>query len=58
MPADVEPSTRELRRTEAVRLALAGAAVLCVVGAGLVLWSRSGDAVFSSLVLSALAWCF
>jgi hypothetical protein len=37
---------------------LALAAVACLVGAGLLLWARSGDAIFSDLVLSALAWCF
>ena len=34
------------------------ATVACLVGAGLLLWARSGDAIFSDLVLTALAWCF
>ena len=38
---------------------LAGAAVvLCLVAAGLLLWSQHGAAVFSDTVLAALAWCF
>jgi hypothetical protein len=37
---------------------LAAATVACLVGAGLLLWARSGEAIFSDLVLSALAWCF
>jgi hypothetical protein len=39
------------------RLLVAGA-VGCAVAAGLLLWSRQGDAVFSDMVLAALAWCF
>jgi hypothetical protein len=35
-----------------------GAGILCLVGAGLVLWAHQGDAVFSDVVLAALAWCF
>ncbi len=38
--------------------ALAAAAVGCLVVAGLLLWSRQGEAVFSDTVLAALAWCF
>jgi hypothetical protein len=34
------------------------AALGCIVAAGLLLWSRQGDAVFSDMVLTALAWCF
>jgi hypothetical protein len=34
------------------------ASVVFLVVAGLLLWKRSGDAVFSDLVLAALAWCF
>src|SRR3954452_22303792 len=47
-----EPSPSPLGR------ALIGAAVGCVVAAGILLWSRHGDAVFSDMVLTALAWCF
>jgi hypothetical protein len=39
-------------------LILSAAAALCLVGAGLLLWWRYGDAVFSDTVLAALAWCF
>ncbi len=34
------------------------ASVACLVGAGLLLWSQQGDAVFNDVVLAALAWCF
>jgi hypothetical protein len=37
---------------------LVGGAVLCAAAAGLLLWSRQGEAVFSDMVLTALAWCF
>jgi hypothetical protein len=39
------------------RLLLAGAAI-CLVGAGLLLWWHRGAAVFSDVVLAAIAWCF
>jgi hypothetical protein len=29
-----------------------------VVVAGLLLWDRSGDAVFADMVSAAIAWCF
>jgi hypothetical protein len=32
-------------------------AILAVVGAGLVLWSARGAAVFTDVVSAALAWC-
>jgi len=38
--------------------ALLGGAIVCLTAAGLLLWSRTGEAVFSDMVLSALAWCF
>ena len=40
------------------RVALVGGGIACLVGAGLLLWTYRGDAVFSDLVLTALAWCF
>jgi hypothetical protein len=46
------------RRSNRPALIVAGAAALCLVGAGLLLWSRHGAAVFSDTVLAALAWCF
>ena len=39
-------------------LIIAALAALCLVGTGLLLWSRQGAAVFSDTVLAALAWCF
>jgi hypothetical protein len=47
----------EPRSGLAVRM-LVGAAVGSLVLAGVVLWSHRGDAVFSDVVLAALAWCF
>ncbi len=37
---------------------LAGAAVASLVAAGLLLWSKTGPAVFGDMVLAAVAWCF
>jgi hypothetical protein len=39
------------------RVLVAGAAI-CLVGAGLLLWWHRGAAVFSDVVLAAIAWCF
>jgi hypothetical protein len=38
--------------------ALAAAALGCLVIAGLLLWGSRGEAIFSDMVLAALAWCF
>ena len=46
------------RRTSRAALLVAAVAALCLVGAGLLMWARHGDAVFSDTVLAALAWCF
>jgi hypothetical protein len=46
------------RRSHRPALALAAAAALCLVGAGLLLWARHGSAVFGDMVVTALAWCF
>jgi hypothetical protein len=37
---------------------LVGGAVLSVTVAGLLLWSHRGGAVFSDMVIAAVAWCF
>jgi hypothetical protein len=37
---------------------LLGGAVLALLAAGLVLWSRDGEAVFAAYLLAAIAWCF
>jgi hypothetical protein len=37
---------------------LAGAAVGCLLVAGILLWASRGEAVFGDTVLAALAWCF
>jgi hypothetical protein len=46
------------RRASRAALLVVAAAALCLVGAGLLLWSRHGAAVFGDTVLAALAWCF
>ena len=46
------------RRSNRPALLVAAMAGLCLVAAGLLLWSRHGAAVFSDTVLAALAWCF
>jgi hypothetical protein len=58
MNLDADRSEAMPSGTRGAGLLLAAAAVACLVGAGLLLWARSGDAIFSDLVLSALAWCF
>ena len=47
----------ETRSSFAVR-ALAAATAACLVVGGLLLWASRGDAVFSDMVLAAIAWCF
>lgn len=37
---------------------LIGLAAAGLLAAGLALWSRHGDAVFTDVILAALAWCF
>jgi hypothetical protein len=46
------------RRPQRLAIGVAAAAALCLVAAGLLLWSRHGAAVFSDTVMAALAWCF
>jgi hypothetical protein len=58
MRGQLQHSVSGERRWEAMRLGAIIAAIACLVGAGLLLWSRNGDAVFSDLVLNAVAWCF
>jgi hypothetical protein len=41
-----------------IGLSLVAAAILCIVASGGLLWWRYGGAIFSSMVLSTLAWCF
>ncbi len=56
MHTDLQPSS-EARSSFAIR-ALVAAAIGSLVIAGLLLWTSRGDAVFSDMVLAALAWCF
>ena len=51
-------AARPVRRAARPALLLVGGAAICLVGAGLLLWWHRGAAVFSDLVLAALAWCF
>jgi hypothetical protein len=37
---------------------LIGAAILCIVASGGLLWWRYGGSVFNDMVLAGLAWCF
>lgn len=37
---------------------LVGGAVVMLIGAGLALWARRGDAVFADWLLTAIAGCF
>jgi hypothetical protein len=56
MHTDLQPSS-EARSSFATR-ALVAAAIGSLVIAGLLLWTSRGDAVFSDMVLAAIAWCF
>jgi hypothetical protein len=55
--ATARPAAEEPRPSRAGPVLLVGS-VACLVGAGLLLWSQQGDAVFNDVVLAALAWCF
>jgi hypothetical protein len=57
MDAEADRSL-DVKRTSLAGQVLIFAAVGCVVAAGLVLWGLRGDAIFSDMVLTALAWCF
>ena len=41
-----------------VALAAGALAFSGLAGAGLLMWAAQGDAVFTQVVLAALAWCF
>ena len=56
--ASLHADEREAFRPSRLGRVLVLASVACLVGAGLLLWARQGDAVFSDVVLAALAWCF
>lgn len=55
----IAPDDRENVRTAgALGRGLVVGALLCLTGAGLLLWWWQGDAVFGQYLLGALAWCF
>lgn len=33
-------------------------ALLCLLGAGMVLWASHGPSIFANMVSAAIAWCF
>ena len=45
-------------RTNRIAWILVGSGMAFLVAAGLLLWWRYGAAVFSDVVVAALAWCF
>lgn len=56
--APSEPDARAAPPVPRAAALLAGLAVAALAGAGLLLWSAQGPAVFTDVVLAALAWCF
>ena len=56
--AEDDGFARPARRSQRPALVMVAVATLSLVGAGLLLWARHGDAVFNDTVLAALAWCF
>jgi hypothetical protein len=59
MRVEARPTEAETdHRTTWSGTALWAGAAACLVAAGLLLWAVRGGAVFSDMVLSALAWCF
>jgi hypothetical protein len=62
MPQDTaadQPERRSIRNGAPLSVVLLAGVGLSLVGAGALLWSRYGSAVFvDNPVLAALAWCF
>ncbi len=59
MSSSIEPTDRsDGEASGRTGMVLVAAAVALLVGAGLLLWWRHGDAVFGDMVLAGLAWCF
>ncbi len=58
MSVGAERSASRLERMQLGSRVLIGTAIVCLVLSGVLLWARHGDAIFSDLVLAALAWCF
>lgn len=61
-PESTPPATPERTAPAApvsrAAVLLVGLAFAALAGAGLLLWSVQGPAVFNDVVLAALAWCF
>ena len=56
---NAEPASGDSRPGDhRLALSLAGGAALCLVAAGTLLWWKHGVAVFGSMVMAGLAWCF
>lgn len=58
MSVEAGTSKPKARQSGVAGRALIGASIACLVGAGIMLWQRQGEAVFGEMVLAALAWCF
>lgn len=56
--AGPDPDRMDGRKRRAAGRMLVAGAVLCLVASGGLMWWRYGEAVFESLVTSAIAWCF
>jgi hypothetical protein len=48
----------QTNRSQYLARGLWAVAVISIIGAGLLLWSHQGEAVFASMVSAAIAWCF
>jgi len=55
MSPGIDHASKQERQTGRL---LIGAALLCVVASGGLLWWRYGGSVFNDMVLAGLAWCF
>ena len=53
-----QESVDQTRHVNRPALLVVAGSALCLVGAGLLLWSQHGPAVFSDMLVAALAWCF
>lgn len=54
----VSPGGDSCRHTSPLALGLLGAATLCLLAAGGLMWWRHGPAVFADMMQAGIAWCF